>query len=220
MRVIGAGFGRTGTLSLRAALERLGIAPCYHAFEFIAHPEHAPLWDRAARGQAVDWTRELALYEATVDWPGCAFYRDLMEAFPAAPVILSVRDPDRWYESAASTIYPLSREAPALIGAPDGPPPEMAGVADAMWRIVFGGTFAGRFEDREYAIEVFNRHNEEVRATVPADRLLVHEVGQGWGPLCNFLGTPVPDEPFPRINDRGIFRDLIEAQARGQSPLD
>ena len=120
-RTIGGG-GAVGDGRL-AGGARLGFAPCYHAFEFIAHPEHAPLWDRASRGQAVGWARELAGYEATVGWPGCVFYRDLMEAFPAAPVILSVRDPDRWYESAASTIYPLSRDAPALIGQARGEGP-------------------------------------------------------------------------------------------------
>src|SRR3712207_3013918 len=191
MKVIGAGFGRTGTASLKAALETLGFGPCYHMMEVFANPEHAGVWRAAWRGEPVQWDGILGGYEAAVDWPACTFYAELMERYPDAKVILSVREPVRWYESTRSTIYelgristgsPLSRLSFALLSlflfgtfkTGQGPMTE-----DIVWR----GTFDGRFEDKSHAIEVFNRHNEEVRRRVPQDRLLVYEVMEGWEPL-------------------------------------
>ena len=109
MKVIGAGFGRTGTMSLKEALEELGFGPCYHAIELFENPAHAGLWEAAERGEPVDWDELLGGYEATVDWPGCTFYKDLMQAYPDAKVLLNVWDPERWYESAANTIYNIRR---------------------------------------------------------------------------------------------------------------
>ena len=212
MKVIGAGFGRTGTMSLKVALETLGFGPCYHMVEVFEHPEHAPLWEAAWLGKPVDWDDFLGGYEAAVDWPACAFYEELMERCPDAKVILTVRDPERWYESVRKTIYALS----------------MTVSGSRLLRIVFGlrsllrygtfargnmaktiiwdGTFDGKFVDKRHAIEVFERHNEEVRRRVPEDRLLTYEVSEGWGPLCEFLGVEVPHEPFPRLNDAAEMR--------------
>jgi hypothetical protein len=209
MKVIGAGFGRTGTTSLKAALERLGFDPCYHMTEVFAHPEHADFWVAAWRGEPVDWDGVLGDYEATVDWPACTFYQELMRRHPDAKVLLSVRDPERWYESTRSTIYELTRLLEGstisrvifgvvgllVFGGFTGRRSSLAN--DLIWQ----GTFDGRFEDKAYAIEVFERHNEEVKRRVPQERLFVYEVKEGWGPLCEFLGVPVPDEPFPRLND-------------------
>jgi hypothetical protein len=209
VKVIGAGFGRTGTLSLKEALEQLGLGPCYHMLELIDKPERAPLWQAAAEGRDVDWGEVLSGYEATVDWPGCNFYRQLMAAYPEAKVVLTVRDPDAWYESTKGSIYAATvagRKGELPGGDRPPPPPEVMRVIGA---IVWGGSFQERFEDRDYAIEVFNRHNEEVRATVPADRLLVHEIKDGWEPLTDFFGLPVPDAPFPRVNDTAAFRDMV-----------
>ena len=214
MKVIGAGFGRTGPASLKAALETLGFGPCYHMMEVFANPEHANLWRAAWRGEPVQWDGILGGYEAAVDWPACTFYAELMERYPDAKVILSVREPVRWYESTRSTIYelgristgsPLSRLSFALLSlflfgtfkTGQGPMTE-----DIVWR----GTFDGRFEDKSHAIEVFNRHNEEVRRRVPQDRLLVYEVKEGWEPLCGFLGVEEPDTPFPHLNDAAEMR--------------
>ena len=214
MKVIGAGFGRTGTWSLKAALETLGFGPCYHMTEVFAHPEHADFWTSAWRNEPVDWEGVLGSYESTVDWPACTFYEELLERHPDAKVLLSVRDPDPWYESTRSTIYELSmlieestmsRWISGLIsllifgGFAGG----RSGMAN---EIIWKGTFDDRFEDKEYAIEVFERHNEEVKRRVPPDRLLVYEVKEGWGPLCEFLGVPEPDEPFPRLNDAARMR--------------
>lgn len=215
MEIIGAGFGRTGTMSLKAALEELGFGPCYHMTEVFEHPEHADLWLAAWRGELVDWDTFLGDYRAAVDWPACTFYEELMERYPDAKVLLSVRDPERWYESVRNTIYELSVVIPRS---------RLSGVVFALIRlfrgtfrtdmadeIIWEGTFHGRFEDRPYAIGVFERHNEEVERKVPADKLLVYEVKQGWGPLCEFLGVEDPDKPFPRLNDTAEMRRRIRA---------
>ena len=204
MKVIGAGFGRTGTSSLKGALEELGFGPCYHMTDVFENPGHAGFWRAAWRG-------------GPADWPGCTFYEELMERHPDAKVLLSVRDPERWYESTRKTIYklgtlstgsPFSRLGFALISrlAFGG---FQTGQGPMAKEIIFQGTFDGRFEDKDHAIGVFNRHNEEVQRRVPKERLLVYEVKQGWGPLCEFLGVEVPDKPFPHLNDAAETRRLI-----------
>lgn len=207
LQVIGAGLGRTGTLSLKLALEDLGFVKCYHMTEVIAHPEHAPVWDAAARGEAVDWDALFEGYRAAVDWPPCRFYAELMQCYPEAKVILTVRDADRWYDSALRTIYHARRTfarwpMPLL--------PRMRAFERMLDRLIWDGTFDGRFEDKAHAIAVYDRHNDEVRRRVPPERLLVFEVKQGWGPLCAFLGVPEPaDRPFPHVNDTEEFRARI-----------
>ncbi len=219
MRVVGAGFGRTGTTSLKAALERLGFGLSYSLSEVFANPEHADFWEAARRGPAgeeVDWEGFLAGYGVAVDWPACSFYEEIMEAFPEAPVILTVRDPAPWYESTRSTIYELRRlttgplpvrAAFALAGLFV---PGVTGTVRLADHLVWEGTFDGRFEDREYAMEVFERHNEAVRRRVPKERLLVFDVREGWAPLCDFFGVEVPEAPFPRLNEaRQMRRRLL-----------
>lgn len=220
MEVIGAGFGRTGTMSLKVALERLGFGPCYHAVELFAHSEHAPAWEAASRGDPVDWHELFRDYPATVDWPAAAFYAELMDTFPEAKVILSVRDMDRWYESAHETIHAAQR---ADRPAPGETPPQMARAFEALGRIVWEDTFSGRFEDRSHAIAVHERHVEEVRRHVPPERLLVYELGEGWEPLADFLGASAPaGEPFPHLNDTAAFHEMVartRAEAGGEGPL-
>ena len=216
MKIIGAGFGRTGTTSLKAALETLGFGSAYHLTESFTRPEHVRFWEAARRGERVDWAGFLSGYEITVDWPACAFYAELMEAFPEAPVILTVRDPERWHRSTRSTIYGIHRIssgsspvrlALALAGLFA---PGVTGVARLADAIVWNGTFEGRFEDKPHAIETFRRHNEEVKRRVPPERLLVYDVREGWEPLCDFLGVEIPDEPFPHLNDtREMRRRLL-----------
>jgi len=214
LEVIGAGFGRTGTTSLKAALERLGFGPCYHMSELFEHPEHLALWQAAVRGEPVDWDALFDGYRSAVDWPAAAFYEELMERYPEAKVILTVRDPERWYESTKSTIYALrkTRRTPtfrimaALVPYLRNIRRATGIVDDLAWEGIFGG----RFEDREHAISVFDNLNEEAKRRIPADRLLVYEVKEGWGPLCAFLGVEEPrEEPFPRLNDTGTFRRRI-----------
>ena len=203
-------------MSLKVALEKLGFGPCYHMTEVFAHPEHASFWLSAWRGEPVDWEGVLGAYEAAVDWPACTFYETLLERNPEARVILNVRDPERWYESVKNTIYELSVVVPRhpvyrigykLVSLFVFRGPGNINLAD---EIIWDGTFDGRFEDEAYAIEVFERHNERVRQRVPTERLLVYEVKDGWGPLCEFLGVDVPDEPYPRTNDTAEMRRRLQ----------
>lgn len=212
MQLIGAGFGRTGTMSLKAALEELGVGPCYHMIDLIrGEDERVTRWDRAIAGvdagDPVDWDHVLEGYRSTVDWPGCTFYRPLMEAYPRAKVLLSVRDPDAWYESTCRSIYAatLAARAGQLSGGESLEPHAMRMMGTLIW----AGTFDGRFAERDHAIAVYNRHNDEVRATVPAARLLEYEVGEGWEPMAAFLGLEVPETAFPHLNDTDAFREMV-----------
>jgi hypothetical protein len=204
LEVIGAGFGRTGTMSLKVALEELGFGPCYHMIEVFEHPEHVSLWEAATRGEPPDWEKIFGSYQAAVDWPTTAFYKELMKVYPHAKVLLTVRDPEKWYESTKHTLYPT-------VATPE-PSPIMRMATKLIWE----QTFDGNFEDRRYAIEVFKRHNEEVKKHVPPERLLVYEVKEGWKPVCEFLGVETPEKkPFPHLNDTEAFKEMVQ-QRRAQ----
>ena len=194
---------------MKAALEELGFGPCYHMVEVLDKPAFVRRWIAAARGKPIDWNTIFEGYQATVDWPSCAFYKELMQIYPDAKVVLTVRDPESWYESASSTIYQMrSRTArsPIKYALLKLLAPRMRHAARLTNAIIWEGTFGGNFEDKQYAIAVFNQHIEEVKQRVPPERLLVYEVKEGWEPLCAFLGVEVPrDEPFPRLNDRSDF---------------
>jgi Sulfotransferase domain len=217
VKVVGAGFGRTGTMSLKVALETLGFGPCYHMVEVFEHPEHVGFWEAAWRGEPVDWDGFLADYQATVDWPACTFYGELLDRHPDAKVLLSVRDSEKWYESTRNTIYELSkitagsRLSRLIFSFVSLFVPGVFGIGRMGNEIIWEGTFEGRFEDKSHAIQVFERHNGEVLRRVPEEQLLVYEVGQGWGPLCEFLGVEEPEEPFPRLNDTAEMRQRIRA---------
>jgi len=199
LKVIGAGFGRTGTASLKDALDMIGFGPCYHMREVFEHPEHIPYWQAAVDGTLESWEPILAGYNSSCDWPACSYYEELMVLNPDAKVLLTVRDPEKWYESALATIYPFSSQ-----------PDEQADpVRAAHFRfvnqLIWQGHFKGRFADKAYAIEVFNQHIEAVKHNVPAEKLLVFDVKEGWESLCAFLNVPIPEQPFPRVNDREAF---------------
>lgn len=210
MRLIGAGYPRTGTMSTKAALEHLGLAPCYHFVTQFERPQDIDVWQAAAEGKPVDWMALFADFQSAVDWPESIFYKRLMEVYPDAKVLLNVRDPEAWYESVSTTVYPASR---AGLSAPEESAAGHAGrVLDTLaWQ----GLFHGRFEDKPYAIAVYERHNQEVKDHVPADRLLVWEVKEGWAPLCRFLDLDVPDAPFPRLNDAESFRQRFMRRGDG-----
>ncbi len=192
LRIVGAGLGRTGTVSLKLALEKILGAPCYHMMEVFTHPEHVPLWHAAALGTMPDWKQLFRGYVATVDWPAASFWREIHAAFPDAIVLLSVRDPQSWWQSAHETIF---QAVPAA--------------EDAKWRAMVNAMFSERFtrqlDDRDACIAAFERHNEQVRKAVPADRLVEWCAADGWAPLCKALGAPIPTEPFPRANTREEF---------------
>lgn len=208
LSVIGAGFGRTGTLSLKLALESLGAGPCYHMLEVRQNPGHGQHWLDALAGRPVSWDALFHAYRASCDWPQCHFWRELALHYPNARVILTVRDPERWYASITRTIFPALEEQPDA-GDPD------AVVHRTMTRkLIFEQTFAERWKDEEHVIGVYERHVATVRREIPAARLLVYDVSQGWGPLCAFLRRPVPDIPFPNVNSTAEF------QARGRARHD
>jgi hypothetical protein len=194
MQIIGAGFGRTGTLSLKAALCQLGFGPCHHMSDATEDPALEDRWLRKARGQDISWAEILGGYESIVDWPGCYFWRELTTSFPQAKVILTVRDPDAWYASAAETIY---RQTQALRA-------DERALSDlVIWR----GTFSDRFADKNHAISVFEAHNRRVISALSPQRLLVYDIRTGWAPLSEFLGVAVPaGARFPHVNDRASFQ--------------
>jgi Sulfotransferase domain len=204
LKVIGAGFGRTGTLSLKLALEELGLGPCYHMIEVNAHPEHDPLWLALARGETSDWRPMLQGYASTVDWPTTYIWKELAAANPQAKIVLTVRDPEAWYESAAATIFARMLEFEALRSDPDAVDPARRRHMDMINTLIVENTFGGSLA-KEHAIAVFNAHNEEVRRLVSPARLLVYESGEGWEKLCAFLGVPVPYAPYPKVNSTDDF---------------
>ena len=202
LRVIGAGFGRTGTMSLKFALETLGFGRCYHFTEMLKS-RHGRRWLEISEGAAPDWDSLFAGYQSTTDWPAASFYRELADAYPDSKVILTVRDPDDWYRSVTTTIYRLRSLLPAWM-------PGASTLCRLTDNVVWRGEFDGKIENREHAIARFEAHNAEVRRSIPEDRLLVFNVREGWEPLCGFLQAPVPDGiDFPFVNDaRSIGRAI------------
>lgn len=209
LAVIGAGFGRTGTLSLKFALEQLGFAPCHHMYEVFQNPEQAAVFHSAARGERVNWDALFARYRAQVDWPGCHFWRELSQRFPDAKVILSVREPEQWYRSISNTIFRSLQGDPAIRE------PGARDVFHMARYVVLDKTFANR-TDKDHVLGIYNRHNEAVKAAIPAKRLLVFDPGDGWDALCPFLGVPVPDAPYPKSNTTEEFVARVAA-ADGQN---
>lgn len=203
LKVIGAGFGRTGTLSLKAALEKLGFVKTHHMLEVIPNSKQVNYWYEIGEGGKPDWDSVFEGFEACVDFPASSYYKELLAHYPDAKVILTVRDADKWYQSTINTIYRFGTITPKWARALFPRIRKTQSLADNnVWRRVFDD----RFEDEDYAKQVFHDHTAEVKASVPSEKLLVFEVAQGWEPLCAFLEVPVPDEPFPRLNDTASMR--------------
>ena len=198
LTIIGAGLGRTGTASLKVALETLGTGRSFHMSEVLSNPALGKDWIAAANGNA-DWDKIFDGYGSTVDYPGCTFWQELADYYPAAKIILTVRDPVRWFESTDETIM-SELLARGIENSPFG---------ELMKRVVFD-TVDNRMRDKDYMVSYFENRNAEIIESVPADRLLVFRVREGWGPLCEFLDLPVPDEDFPHINSRDETRAMIE----------
>jgi hypothetical protein len=195
LTVVGAGVGRTGTNSLKLALEQLTGGPCHHMFEIIGDPGQIPMWTAAVEGRPVDWSVMPPGYTTLVDWPGASFWPELSEANPDALVLLSVRSPESWYTSASNTIFHVF----------DNAPPEMRPWFETM-RTLLRDRFCADFEDATAMMDAFERHNDAVRSTIPAERLLEWTPGDGWEPICERLGVELPDDPFPRTNDTDQWR--------------
>ena len=208
LKLIGAGFGRTGTMSLKGALEIIGFGPCYHMIEVIKNegaPEH---WARVMSHEVPDWDDIFEGFVATVDWPACNFYRELGDAYPDAKVLLSLRDQQMWWKSVRNTIYQ------ALTADHTDSSPNIQKQMKMANKLILEDTFGGEFLDRDHAISVFNAHNEAVKAAFPPERVLVFDVKEGWEPLCTFLEVDVPNDPFPRMNTTEDFRNIFSAQPK------
>ena len=195
LKVIGAGFGRTGTDSMREALNLLGFGPCHHMREVIDGETQKQLWRAVAKGAAPDWKRMFEGYASCVDWPSAFYWRELAETYPEAKVVLTVRSPQSWWESFEKTI---------LMGITGNSDPDSVGVV-----LIAGKVFGGRPGDRAHAIATYESHVREVIASVPGDRLLVHALGDGWEPLCRHLGVRVPEQPYPTSNSAVEFQRVF-----------
>lgn len=219
LKVIGAGFPRTATTSLKAALDRLGFGACHHMYEVLSRPGQVERWLPVLSGAPIDWEHVFDGYRSAVDWPAAFFWRELTEAYPDAKVILTVRDAHHWYASFRTMLTGMRR----ALNATDQMTPLMESmtrfqpVMDLMGRATFGDEWSsGAAADEEHAVEVFRRHIRTVQESLPAHRLLVFEASQGWAPLCDFLGVERPEgEPFPRLNDTETMRRNLERSGRG-----
>jgi hypothetical protein len=211
MQLIGVGFGRTGTMSLKAALEELGAGPCFHMIDLIMgenKERDLPYWIKIANREPVDWHEVFEPWESTVDWPACSRWEELIEAFPEAPVLLNVRDFEGFYRSCENTILAVKEAAIAGELAEDTnrdpPSPELWGVIE---KLVWQGDFQGRFKDKDWVRAMYDERIETIKATVPPERLTVWELGvDGWEPLADMLGVEAPDKEFPHLHDTNEFR--------------
>lgn len=210
LRIVGAGLGRTGTSSLRVALEQLLGAPSYHMSQVMARPDHIAQWRRLADdGVAPDWHRLFDGFAATLDWPAAAYWESIADAFPDALVLLSVRDDaEAWYDSFSRTIVPLLTDTATYVH----PGLDMA-------RRVTFSTFTDRVDDPEIAMRAYAEHNDRVRSLVPRDRLIEWRPDDGWAPLCQALGLPEPTDAFPHVNTGDEFRKMFAiGEARPAEP--
>jgi hypothetical protein len=206
LKVIGAGLGRTATFSLKFALEHLGFGPCYHMSEvFAAARRNVPLWLDVVRGNP-DWDAVFAGFQSTTDYPACTYWRELADSYPDAKVVLTVRDAESWFDSVTDTIFSPKMQG-SLAGSPIG----------AMMQGVVFAAFGDRVNDRAFLTDWFDRRNQSVIDALPRDRLLVFSPKEGWRPLCAFLGVPVPDTPFPRVNSRDEINQAM-SERHGPPP--
>ena len=200
LTIVGAGFGRTGTHSLKLALEQLGFGPCHHMYEVIENPEQLPYWEAAARGELPDWDEVFADYGSCVDWPSARFWREIAAHYSDAKVLLSVRPEENWLKSIHGTIYPVIRDRA------DNEPGFYRDLMEMTYAIIEQQTFGDQLGDPGHALEVYRAHTAEVQATIAPDRLLTFDVTEGWELLCAFLGAPVPDIAFPHTNQSQDFQ--------------
>ena len=202
LKVIGAGFGRTGTESMKRALEMLGFGPCYHMYEVLPHQDRVKMWRGILRGAVPDWDAVFEGYQATVDWPAAHYWRDLAAHYPDAKILLTVRSSESWYASMDKTILQVLRD-----------PADPDSIGQQLGRAVFDG----RLDDRDHVIAAYERNIAEVQAAFGPERLLTYTLGDGWGPLCAFLGCPEPAADYPRSNAPGQFHQTLDdlTSARG-----
>jgi len=216
LEIVGAGFLRTGTASLHTALEMLGYAKCYHMIELFAHPEHIRHWENARLDKDVDWGALFEGYKSSVDFPGSMHFDKLLKQYPDAKVILTVRDPEEWYQSVSSTAYSFD-PGPALkfrllATLPFSQKSRNLFRVTKLIKSFWTWFFEGQFEDKQYAIKKFNEHIEHVKKITTSDNLMIFDVRSGWEPLCQFLGVEEPKTPFPHANKRENFMSFVRGK--------
>lgn len=199
LKAIGAGYGRTGTDSARIALEILGLGPCHHMREVLSNQDRYRMWQEVANGADRDWNRLVGGYGSAVDWPTVTYWKELAKLFPDAKILLTWRSPESWVASYQKTLRPA---------VDDGPDPSSFGKV-----VIRDQTFEGRHDDAGFMAAKYREHVEDVLTTAPAGRLIVHRIGDGWGPLCAGFGIPEPDVPFPSGNSTNDFLDDAELNA-------
>ena len=219
--VIGSGVGRTGTHSLKLALEQLGFGKCFHMAELFQHPEKIIHFKKADKDEAVDWDKLFEGYKSAVDYPVARYYKQLIAAYPQAKIIHTIRDADSWYQSAMETIFWASKPSPSRIFSLLLRMPFNSTVRKRLPVLQYTGSmmdniFGKNLKDKQEVIRRYNAINEETLNYIPKDRSLVYEVKSGWEPLCNFLNIPVPSTPFPRSNTREDFKTMVKEIASGK----
>ena len=208
IKIVGAGFGRTGTKSLKQALEMLGFGPCYHMIELHQDPERLRFWQEAADTGKTYWNALFDGYNSCVDWPAAYYWRELADFYPDAKVLLSVRTADSWVKSIQSTIFM------GLGTFPDMPPGMERDRREMNYDIIAKRTFDERLDDDDYLVSAFNNHTAEVQRTIAPERLLTYDGAQGWEPLCKFFGVPTPQEPYPFTNTTADFQERARERAQ------
>jgi len=221
IKIIGAGLPRTGTNTLKESLERLGYTKTYHMKELLVNPKNLHYWLTLKDTGTTDWDGLYNGFAATVDFPGYPWYKEHMKRYPDAKVILTVRPFENWYSSIYSTIWqagPQTAGQKIVMITKLILNPRLRSVIKCVKLAkgtIFGKHFQGKFTDKAFAEKIFNKHIEDVKAHVPADKLLVYDVSDGWGPLCKFLNLPVPKEPLPHLNKKENFKSMLQELMKG-----
>lgn len=210
MKIIGAAYGRTGTKSLQIALEILGFGKCYHMEKLLRNPNGVGHWKDAMEGKKVNWDELFAGYQSIVDFPGSMYYKELSAYYPDSKVILGLRDPETWYKSAYETIFSfdpgiLFKMQVGMQAIYNKKARNLIQVLQLNDKAIWGKYFEGKFKDKAYTIAKYKAHIEAVKKEIPKERLLLHDVKEGWEPLCEFLNTEVPKEAYPRSNKNEDF---------------
>ncbi|MBS1518083.1 MAG: sulfotransferase family protein [Bacteroidetes bacterium] len=222
LKIIGSGLGRTGTFSLKLALEHIGFGKCFHMIELFQNPEGVKYFRQAERGEQVNWNELFNGYVSAVDYPGARYFENLAEYYPDAKLIHTYRNPDEWYDSAVETIFMAKNLSPGKIlkfglRFPFSKEVRRRFRVFTYNRMLMDREFGKDLTDKKKVIERFKRHTDNVIKKIHPDRLLIFKASEGWDPLCRFLNVPVPDVEFPLSNDRKEFLNRIEVIGSGGS---
>jgi hypothetical protein len=221
LQIIGTGVGRTGTHSLKLALEQLGFGKCYHMVELFQYPDNVIYFERAERGEEVDWDKLFTGYNSAVDYPVARYYKQIIAKYPEAKIIHTIRDPESWYQSAMETIFWASKPSIGRILSLMIKMPFSSTIRKRLPVLKYNGslvdnTFGKDLKNKQAVIKKYNEINAETLNFIPKNRSLVYDLKTGWEPLCTFLNVPVPSSPFPRSNVRDEFKMRVAEISSGK----